>query len=289
MAETEERPLGGRVAVVTGASRGIGCAVAQRLASAGATVVVSARSFDKTADGLAGTLQETVSLIESAGGKAVPVACDITDPKSRAALIDNIIRQAGRLDILVNNAGRAVHEKLTAFTPDNALSQAQQYLLGPFDLARLAVPHMKAQGGGWIVNIGSSTAEFPEEGPPWNDYVTHGGAALYSSLKASIHRLSVNLAAELYGDNISVNVVAPVGAILTPGVEALGVITEESKAYLEPVEHIAEATLAMIASNPKDVTGRIAYSYQYLDKIGRPTRSLDGKNMIQDRKAAASR
>jgi len=195
------------------------------------------------------------------------------------------VRRAGRIDILVNNAGRALHESLDSFTVDKTRSQVEQYLVAPFELARLAVPHMREQGAGWIVNLGSSTA-IPPQGPPYDDYATHGGAALYAALKASVHRLTVNLAAELLASNISVNVVAPVGAVLTPGVEALGVITEETKAYVEPVEQIAEATLALVSAEPKTMTGKIAFSYMFLDEIGRPTHSLDGKTVIQNRTAA---
>jgi NAD(P)-dependent dehydrogenase (short-subunit alcohol dehydrogenase family) len=276
--------LKGRVAIVTGASRGIGQAIAQRLGAEGATVVIAARSLNQTKDGLAGTLDDTAKLIEQSGGRAVMIACDVEDARSRAQLIDETVKQAGRIDILVNNAGRAIHAKVDDFSGAQALSQTEQYLLGPFDLARLALPHMRKQGKGWIINVGSSTA-FTPNGPPWDDYTTHGGAALYAALKAAIHRLTVSLAAEFYADNISVNVVAPVGAILTPGVAALGVITEETKAYLEPVEHIAEATVAFATAEPKTMTGQIALSYMYLDQIKRSTRSLDGTKVIQERAA----
>jgi NAD(P)-dependent dehydrogenase (short-subunit alcohol dehydrogenase family) len=273
-----------KVAVVTGASRGIGRGIAERLGSAGATVVISARSLAASHDGLSGTLQETAAAIEAAGGKAIALACDVESAESRAKLIDEVIARTGRIDILVNNAGRALHEPLTSFTPAKTLSQVEQYLISPYELCRLAVPHMRKQGAGWIVNLGSSTAHAPS-GPPYDDYSTHGGAALYAALKASIHRLSISLAAELLADNISVNVVAPVGAILTPGVEKLGVITEETKAYVEPIEHIAEAALALVSAAPKSLTGKIAFSYMYLDEIGRSTRSLDGKTVITQRGA----
>ncbi|MBY0509542.1 MAG: SDR family NAD(P)-dependent oxidoreductase [Rhodospirillaceae bacterium] len=276
--------LKGRVAIVTGASRGIGQAIAQRLGAEGATVVIAARSLSQTKDGLAGTLDDTAKLIEQSGGKAIKIACDVEDARSRAQLIDETLKLAGRLDVLVNNAGRAVHAKLDEFTGAQALSQTEQYLLAPFDLTRLAVPHMRKQGKGWIINVGSSTAFMPE-GPPWDRYTTHGGAALYAALKASIHRLTVSLAAELQADNISVNIVAPVGAILTPGVEALGVITEETKAYVEPADHIAEAAVVFATAEPKTLTGQIAMSYMYLDQIKRSTRSLDGKTVIKERAA----
>jgi NAD(P)-dependent dehydrogenase (short-subunit alcohol dehydrogenase family) len=276
--------LKGKVAVVTGASRGIGRGIAERLGSAGATVVVSARSLAASHDGLVGTLHETTAAIEAAGGKAVALACDVEDAASRASLITQVIERCGRIDILVNNAGRALHEPIESFTADKTVSQVQQYLVAPYELARLAVPHMQKQGAGWIVNLGSSTAHAPE-GPPYDDYSTHGGAALYAALKASIHRLSISLAAELLASNISVNVVAPVGAIITPGVDALGVIKPGMEAYVEPVDHIAEAALALVSAEPKSLTGKIAFSWMYLDEIGRTTMSLDGKSVITERGA----
>jgi 3-oxoacyl-[acyl-carrier protein] reductase len=277
--------LSGKVAIVTGASRGIGKGIAERLGSAGATVVLAARSLDRSQDGLSGTLHDTAAAIEAAGGKAIMIACDVESAESRANLIAETVKRTGRLDILVNNGGRALHESLDSFTVDKTVSQVQQYLVAPFDLCRLAAPHMREQGAGWIVNLGSSTAHAPA-GPPYDDYSTHGGAALYAALKASVHRLSISLAAELLADNIAVNVVAPVGAVLTPGVEALGVITEETMAYVEPVEHIAEATLALVTEPPRTRTGVIAFSYMYLDQIGRPTHSLDGKTITHSRTGA---
>lgn len=274
--------LTGKVAIVTGASRGIGRMIAERLGSAGATVVLAARSVDASVNELAGTLHETAAAIEANGGKAILVACDVEDAASRANLINETVAKAGRLDILVNNAGRALHESLDSFTTAKVVSQVEQYLISPYELTRLAVPHMRKQGAGWIVNLGSSTAITPN-GPPYDDYTTHGGAALYAAVKAAIHRLTVSLAAELQADNIAVNVVAPVGAIVTPGVEALGVITEETKAYVEAGEHIAEATLALVTADPQKVTGKIAFSYMYLDEIGRSTHTLDGKHVLQAR------
>jgi len=280
-----ELSLQGKVAIVTGASRGIGAAIAERLGGAGVTVVLAARSVDKSVNELTGTLEQTAASVEKNGGKAILIACDVEDATSRENLIRETVVKAGRIDILVNNAGRALHEEITDFTTEMTVSQIEQYLVAPYELARLAIPYMRKQGAGWIVNLGSSTAIHPE-GPPYDAYSTHGGAALYAALKAAIHRLTINQAAELLCDNISVNVVAPVGAILTPGVEALGVITEETKAYVEPVEHIAEATLALVSAEPKTMTGKIAFSYMFLDAIGWSTRSLDGKTVIQERKAA---
>lgn len=283
-ASEAQKTLNGRIAIVTGASRGIGRAIAQRLGSAGATVVVTSRSLKESKDGLSGTLEETAALIEQSGGTAIPIACDLESAESRAQLIGQTITRAGRIDILVNNGGRAIHEKLDTFTPDKALAQIQQYLLAPFDLTRLVLPHMRNQGAGWIVNLGSSSAT-PED-PPYNDYSTHGGASLYTALKAAVHRMAPSHAAELMADNISVNIVAPAGAVMTPGVDALGVIKPGMESFLEPAEHIAEATLALVEPEPRTLTGQIAFSYLYLDQIGRPTWSLDGKTVLFPRSPA---
>ena len=274
--------LAGKTAVVTGASRGIGRAIARRLASAGAVTVISARSVGTSATGLEGTLQETADLIRDAGGIAHLISCDVERAESRANLIAETLRLTGRLDILVNNAGRAIHTGIENFTPDVQLSQIQQYFIAPYDLARLAVAHMKAQGAGAIVFLGSNTA-FTPEGPPWNDYTTHGGAALYAAMKAAIHRLTISLAAELQSSNISVNAVGPVRAIMTPGLESMGIMDDSKKHLIEPPEHIGEATLALVSGDPRTVTGKIAMSYKYLDEIGRSTWSLDGRTLVQER------
>src|SRR5581483_8221514 len=111
MSQHSNPSIAGKVALVTGASRGIGRAIAQRLASAGATVVVTARSMQK-AVALEGTLLETVAVIESAGGKAIPLACDIEDAAQLKQLVARTIAAAGGLDILVNNAGFAIYETI---------------------------------------------------------------------------------------------------------------------------------------------------------------------------------
>lgn len=280
----DKQNLNGRIAIVTGASRGIGRAIAERLASAGASVIVAARSIETSADGLAGTAQEVVKLIESRGGKAEALACDVESDTSRAALIDQVVANHGRIDILINNAGRAILEPVAEMRLSTLRAQAEQYLFAPLDLSLRAIEHMKRQGEGWIVNLGSHSA-LPITGPLESHRASETGLAYYGALKSAVHRFTIGFAIELIDDNIAVNAVAPVLAIATPGVTALGLVTAEMAPYFEPVEHIAEATLGLISKPPREQSGVIAFSYQYLDEIGRSTYSLDGKEIVQQRGA----
>jgi NAD(P)-dependent dehydrogenase (short-subunit alcohol dehydrogenase family) len=277
-----DQNLNHRIAVVTGASRGIGRAIAERLASAGATVVIAARSIDASADGLPGTALEVVNLIESRGGKADAIACDVENDASRAALIDQVIKKHGRIDILVNNAGRAVLEPVAEMKLVTMRAQAEQYVFAPLDLSLRAIEHMKQQGKGWIVNLGSHSAE-PILGPLENHLQAETGLAYYGALKAAVHRFTIGFAIELLAHNIAVNAVAPVLAIATPGVAALGMVTPEMAPYFERIEHIAEAALALVSKSPREQTGVIAFSHKFLDEIGRSTRTLDGREVLQQR------
>jgi 3-oxoacyl-[acyl-carrier protein] reductase len=265
--------LEGRVAVVTGASRGIGKAIAERLASAGATIVLAARSLSQS-DDLPGTVEATAALIQDRGGKAIAMACDVEAEADRARLIDATIAEFGRIDILVNNAGRAVLEHVVEMSYAHCESQTRQYLLGPLDLILRAVPHMRAQGAGWIINLGSATAN-----PPYRKTRLN----YYGALKAAIHRMTEGFAVELEEYNISVNAVAPVSTIMTPGVDSLNIITKAMMSRVEPIEHIAEAALAVVEAEPRELTGQVLFSYRFLDEIGRPTCSLDGKSVVHPR------
>lgn len=288
MTQDPQRPLAGRVAIVTGASRGIGAAIARRLAAAGATVVVAARSIERSADGLDGTARDVVARIEADGGAAVAMACDVEDDSSRAALIAGVADRFGRIDILVNNAGRAVLQLVAEMSLPVLRAQAEQYLFAPVDLMLRAAGHMKQRGEGWIVNLGSNSA-LPID---VSALIPTGGGrtlAFYGALKAAVHRASAGFALGLEQDNIAVNVVAPVAAIGTPGVRASGIVTPAVEKYLERAEHIAEATLALVSRPPREQTGIVAFSFHYLDAIGRSTMSLDGRDVIEARGAAPAR
>lgn len=274
--------IDGRVALVTGASRGIGRAIAQRLAAAGATVVVTARSAGTPAaqhrfgieQRVAGTLDETVALIEAAGGRAIALPADLEDRGQREALVERAAAAAGGLDILVNNAGFADYARVEAMSDDTFARTLRHYLEVPFALCRAAVPHLRAAGAGWIVNIGSVTALPPVR--PYPDYVRAGGDTVYASVKAALNRFSQGLAAELVDAGIAVNVVAPSTAIRTPGADQL----IPSDYPTEDVAYLAETVLAMCHLPAAERTGRIAYSMQWPHDEALAVRSLDGRETL---------
>jgi NAD(P)-dependent dehydrogenase (short-subunit alcohol dehydrogenase family) len=140
--------LAGKVAIVTGSTRGIGRAVAEELIRAGASVVISSRT--------AADVEEAVSLLAPyAQGDVLGIPCDVADPESCQNLVEDTLSRLGRLDILVNNAGLGVFKPITEMTVEEWQLQINVNLGGVFYCSRAAIPHLSASGDGWIINIGS--------------------------------------------------------------------------------------------------------------------------------------
>lgn len=270
-----------RTALVTGSSRGIGRAIARRLAAEGATVVVTARSLEPSqsvrggiGSALPGTIGETIALIEAAGGRAIGVAADLEDAAQRDGLINAVLDRTGRIDILVNNAGfadYAIVEDMSLQTFDRTVDH---YLRIPFLLTKAAVPQMRNQGAGWIVNIGSVTGVAPVR--PFRDYNKTAGDVVYAACKAALHRFTQGVAAELLDANIAVNCVGPSTAVRTPGAAQL--IPETFPT--EPVEYLAETVLAMCQLPAAERTGVVAFSLHYPWSHSLPVHSLDGLSVL---------
>jgi NAD(P)-dependent dehydrogenase (short-subunit alcohol dehydrogenase family) len=265
-----------RVALVTGASRGIGAAIAERLASEGARVAAVARSLDTHPPKLRGTLRETVATIEARGGTAVAIQGDVMDAASRRSFVEECRRVLGPIDILVNNAAYGPYRPFLSFSERDFAGTIEANLRAPFELSQLVLPDMIARKRGWILNISSATAFHPAK-PPYIEWDKSGGHHLYAASKAALDRLSTGLAAEFYERGVAVNALAPVAAVITPGVEATGVGKWIEPSMIEPVEAMAEAALALCTGDPAQLTGRVAYSLRFLEEIGRPVRTLDGR------------
>jgi 3-oxoacyl-[acyl-carrier protein] reductase len=267
--------LSGKVALVTGASRGIGRALAQRLASEGATIVVSARSLD-TAGKYEGTLRETIGLIEAAGGRALPLVADIESASDVDSLVQRAVEVAGGLDILIHSGGKAEYAPTAEMPQDMYERTITHYLRTPFALIQKAVPEMRKRGAGWIVVLGSVTALPPAR--PYDEWATYGGATVYAAIKAAVHRMTQGLAAELLPDNIAVNTLAPSTAIRTPGASDL--IPEDYPS--ERIEYIVETGLALCHRPASERTGLTAYSLHFPLAHQLPVYTLDGQERIED-------
>jgi citronellol/citronellal dehydrogenase len=258
----------GKVAVVTGASRGIGEAIARRLAEEGARVVLSARTVDPDPR-YEGSLVETAQAIADAGGEAITVRCDLSKAEDRQNLIAESERQLGPIDILVNNAAVTFLQPLETFPRKRFDLMVEVQLWAPYELAQLVVPKMKERGEGWILNISSRAANHAP-GPPFDD-VQKSGFTVYGMVKAALDRLSNSMAAELYDHGIAVNALAPWDNVATPGTRHHDLVEGFP---IEGVEWMAEAALVLCSSPPKQMTGRVAYSQPLLNELKRRPRGL---------------
>jgi NAD(P)-dependent dehydrogenase (short-subunit alcohol dehydrogenase family) len=256
-------PLKGRVALVTGASRGIGAAIAARLAMEGAKIVVSARTAEEGESKLPGTLNETIERLKRAGAEAVLVKADLAQAREREMLVEKAERAFGGIDILVNNAAITFFMPVQDFTEKRFKLMMEVQVYAPFHLAQLVMPAMRAKGQGWIVNISSPAGIHPKA-----PYMTGGmGGTVYGMCKAALERFTTGLASEVQKDGIAVNVVSP-GLVDTPGVAVHGLINERTKDRVQPIEYIAEATYRLASGDPQTMTGRIDYAEPFLKEIG---------------------
>jgi citronellol/citronellal dehydrogenase len=194
--------LEGRVALVTGASRGIGHEIALALAEHGASLVIAARTLEPGGR-MAGSLSETATAIRAAGADVLAVTCDLNDVEHVDELAEAALAWKGHVDVLVNNAaflGRATFHSVDELTLVNWQRQLNVNVTAPFLLVKALVPSMRAAGGGVIVNLTSNAGE-PYEG------IVPG--IPYGATKAALNRLTIALARDLRDDGIAVFAVDP--------------------------------------------------------------------------------
>jgi len=286
--------LDGRVAIVTGASRGLGRAIALAMAAEGAAVAVAARTEQVWDERLPGTIGETVSAIQAAGGRAVAIRADLLEPADRVRLVEEARAALGPITILVNNAaftapGRPPKPGAPATakaapraadgsgkpaprvdwptfmtTPSHAYRRHFEMVFAAYELMQLVVPDMEAAGYGAIINVTSGASRMPGDGPyPDRSY---GVLAGYGGSKAALEHLTQCAAYETADRNIAVNALSPSKAIITPGVQYY------SKDFADTGSEsdFAEAAVRLALVDPEVITGKVVGHSDVLDGSFRP-------------------
>ncbi|WP_257461249.1 3-oxoacyl-[acyl-carrier-protein] reductase [Archangium lipolyticum] len=233
-----------KVVLVTGGSRGIGRSIAVAFAKQGATVVISYAGNEAAA-------QETLGLIQAAGGKGESVRFDVADTAACASTVEGLVKTHGRLDVLVNNAGVAVDGLVMRVKDEDWDKQLDTNLKGAFALIRAASRPMMKQKGGAIINLTSVVGE-----------MGNGGQAAYSASKAGLIGLTKSVARELASRNIRVNAVSP-GFIGTDMTSHLEGETREKMLAAIPLarlgspEDVANAVLFLASDSAAYITGEV--------------------------------
>src|SRR5215467_8466008 len=178
--------LKGKVALITGASRGIGEAIAVRLGMEGAKIVVSARTAESGESRLPGTLHETVDRVRKTGAEVTFIKADLAQAREREMLVEKAVAAFGPIDILVNNAAITYFMPVVEFTEKRFKLMLEVQVYAPFHLSQLVLPSMMAQGSGWIVNISSPAGLDPR--PPYAQGAR--GGTVYGMCKAALERFS---------------------------------------------------------------------------------------------------
>lgn len=282
--------LAGRAAIVTGASRGLGRAIALALAAEGAAVAVGGRTEEVWDDRLPGTIGQTVADIEAAGGRAVAVRADLTDRDEIARLVDSARDALGPIAILVNNAAFTAPGRPPApggeprpkpakppsgaakpgwpgfvSTPLHAYRRHFDIaVFAAYELMQLVCPDMIEAGGGSIINITSVASRLPGDGP----YADRSGGVLpgYGGSKAALEHLTQCAAFDLTDHNIAVNALSPSKPILTPGLSYYARNFDDTAS----ADEFARAAVELALVDPGKVTGRTIGHLQVLDGSFRP-------------------
>ena len=265
--------LAGRRALVTGASRGIGAGIAERLASEGAAVALVARTLDHHAV-LAGSLRETAERCRSLGVDVAVIVADLTRDDERDRVVPEAVEAlGGPIDILVNNAAAAIYDRIDGYPRKRRRLMVELNVHCPVDLAQAVLPDMTARGEGWIVNLSSASSHHPD-GPPFDLGGVRSVYGYYGATKAMLNRITTAMASELHGTGVRVNTVEPRAAVLSEGADQL-VGHQLSADQIESMEAMCEAVLWLCDCGP-DHTGALESSIDLLEREAVTVMNLQG-------------
>jgi citronellol/citronellal dehydrogenase len=260
--------LTGKVAIVTGASRGIGQQVAELFAAEGAKVICAARTLNEGEHRmLEGSLSRTVALIRDKGGEATAVTADVSHESECLALVEAARAAYGPIDILVNNAALNYYLPTETYPTSRWERCFAINVHAPFILSKAVLTDMAARRSGAIVNISSGSAIGPGRGP-YDDQTVRGGV-MYGASKAALERFTQGLAQEVaHYDGITVAAVSPSQVVPTPGTIHHKLVTGLEDPKGEHPILMARAALLLASEPAAKVNGRVTYSQQILKEFG---------------------
>jgi NAD(P)-dependent dehydrogenase (short-subunit alcohol dehydrogenase family) len=239
--------LAGKVAVITGASRGLGQYCAVGFGREGATVVVAARTETAADSRLPGTIHETVDLVKAAGGDAMAVACNVADYASVGAMAQQVLDRYGRIDVLMTNAAIQPPGRVSTMEIKHWELEFRVNVHGSFYPIRAFLPSMQAAGSGNIITISSIAA--------------HRGGSHYGATKRAIESMTIGLADELREQGIAANCLRPVGGIETPGFMMARTPgqpnTPSTMSNFPPPDSYVEAAILYAMQTPSSCTGAV--------------------------------
>jgi NAD(P)-dependent dehydrogenase (short-subunit alcohol dehydrogenase family) len=240
--------LRGKVAIVTGSSRGLGKAIAIGFSKEGANVVITARTEAEKKD-MPGTIYQTADEIKALGFEALAIKCDVTDEISVGAMMDAAFSRFGRIDILVNNAGVAFFYPVAETPLKRWETVLKVNLTGAFLCTKAALPHMMEQKSGSIINISSLAADERDSG-------TVPTGVAYAVAKAGLDRFTLGLAVEIGKYNIAVNCLKPKEPVDTEGMR-FWTTEEERKGWVSP-DKMVKCAIFLATQDASGVTGSVA-------------------------------
>jgi NAD(P)-dependent dehydrogenase (short-subunit alcohol dehydrogenase family) len=240
--------LDGKVAIVTGASRGIGKAVAIGFAREGARVAIAARTEEQLKSGLPGTIYETMDEIKAIGGSALPIKTYVLEEGEVQAMVQRVLNEWGKIDILVNNAAVAAPGPFAETTTRRWNLVIGVNLLGTFLCTKAVLPTMMKQRSGSIVNTSSGAAD---------GRVRSVTGVAYGTAKAAIEHFTCELAAELGRYNIAVNCYKPAQGVASEGF-VFNLPPDYDKSRLIGPEKMVKAAIFLAQQDARGVTGCVA-------------------------------
>jgi NAD(P)-dependent dehydrogenase (short-subunit alcohol dehydrogenase family) len=260
--------LDNKVCIVTGTSRGIGAEIARLFGAEGGKVVCAARTLREGDHMHEGSLEKTVDDIKGAGGEATPVAVDLSIEEDCIRLVQAARDTYGPIDVLVNNAALTYFLPIKDYPTNRWMRSWAVNFHAPFILSREVLQDMIPRKSGSIVNISSGAAIGPGRGP-YSDAMRRGvGGTCYGAEKAALERFTQGLAAEVYGEGISVTCFSPSQVVPTPGTVHHKLVRGLDDPDGEPTSVMAQAALLLATEPQEKVSGRVTYSQEILKEFG---------------------